>query len=49
MENKLKEYSANENNPKWENMIKREKEIYTNELFNSNPMSVFYKNYSHHH
>ena len=28
MENKLKEYSANGNNPKWERMIKREKEIY---------------------
>lgn len=31
MENKLKEYSASENNPKWENMIKREKEIYKRE------------------
>lgn len=31
MENKLKEYSANENNPKWERMIKREKEIYKRE------------------
>lgn len=28
MENKLKEYSANKNNRKWKNMIKREKEIY---------------------
>ena len=28
MENKFKNYAANENNPKWENMIKREKEIY---------------------
>ena len=28
MENKFKEVSANENNPKWENMIKRDKEIY---------------------
>ena len=28
MENKLKEYSANENNSKWKNMIKRQKEIY---------------------
>lgn len=31
MENKLKEYSANGNNPKWERMIKREKEIYKRE------------------
>ena len=31
MENKLKEYSANENNSKWKNMIKREKEIYKRE------------------
>ena len=28
MENKFKDYAANENNPKWANMIKREKEIY---------------------
>lgn len=28
MENSFKNYSANENNPKWQNMIKREKEIY---------------------
>ena len=28
MENKLKDYSANENNPKWEKIIKREKNIY---------------------
>lgn len=28
MKDILKDYSANENNPKWENMIKREKEIY---------------------
>ena len=28
MENKFKDYAANENNPKWENMIKREKGIY---------------------
>lgn len=28
MENKFKDYAANEQNPKWENMIKREKEIY---------------------
>lgn len=31
MKNKLKEYSASENNHKWENMIKREKEIYKRE------------------
>jgi len=28
MEKKFKDYAANENNPRWENMIKREKEIY---------------------
>lgn len=28
MENKFKDYAANKNNPKWEKMIKREKEIY---------------------
>lgn len=28
MENSFKNYSANEDNPKWQNMIKREKEIY---------------------
>ena len=28
MKNGFKEYAANENNPKWENIIKREKEIY---------------------
>ena len=28
MEKKFKDYAANENNPKWKNMIKREKEIY---------------------
>ena len=28
MKNKFKDYAANENNPKWKNMIKREKEIY---------------------
>lgn len=28
MERKFEKYAANENNPKWENMIKREKEIY---------------------
>ena len=28
MENKFKNYAANENNPKWKNMIKRENEIY---------------------
>ena len=28
MKNKFKDYAANENNPKWENMIKREKDIY---------------------
>ena len=28
MENKFKDYAAKEHNPKWENMIKREKEIY---------------------
>ena len=28
MENKFKKYSANEDNPKWKNIIKREKEIY---------------------
>jgi len=28
MKNKFKDYAANENNPKWDNMIKREKEIY---------------------
>ena len=27
----LKDYSANENNPKWENIIKREKELYSRE------------------
>ena len=31
MEKKFKDYAANENNPKWENMIKREKEIYKKE------------------
>lgn len=31
MENKFKDYAARENNPKWENMIKREKEIYKRE------------------
>ena len=31
MENKLKYYSANENNPKWKNIIKREKQIYIRE------------------
>ena len=28
MENSFKNYSANESNPKWQNMIKREKGIY---------------------
>ncbi|MBQ2836375.1 MAG: HD domain-containing protein [Clostridia bacterium] len=28
MENKFKDYAANENNPKWENMIKRQTKIY---------------------
>ena len=28
MENKFKNYAANENNPKWKNIIKRENEIY---------------------
>ena len=31
MENKFKDYAANENNPKWKNMIRREKEIYKRE------------------
>ena len=31
MENKFKDYAAKEYNPKWENMIKREKEIYKRE------------------
>ena len=31
MKNLFKNYSANENNPKWENMIRREKEIYKRE------------------
>lgn len=31
MESKLKKYSANEENPKWGNMVKREKEIYKRE------------------
>ena len=31
MENKFKDYAANESNPKWENMIRREKEIYKRE------------------
>ena len=31
MKNKFKDYAANENNPKWENLIKREKEIYKRE------------------
>ena len=31
MKNKFECYSANENNPKWENMIKREKEMYKRE------------------
>lgn len=31
MENKFKECSANKDNPKWKNMIKREKEIYKRE------------------
>jgi len=31
MEKKFKDYAANENNPKWENIIKREKEIYKRE------------------
>lgn len=31
MESKFKEYSANEENPKWGNMVKREKEIYKRE------------------
>lgn len=31
MKNGFKEYAANENNPKWENIIKREKEIYKRE------------------
>lgn len=31
MENKFKDYAANENNPKWENMIKRENAIYKRE------------------
>ena len=31
MENKFKDYAANENNPKWENMIRRKKEIYKRE------------------
>ncbi|MBR1540847.1 MAG: HD domain-containing protein [Clostridia bacterium] len=29
MRNSLKDFVANENNPKWENMIKREKELYS--------------------
>lgn len=31
MENKFKDYAANERNPKWKKMIKREKEIYKRE------------------
>jgi len=31
MEKEFKDYAANENNPKWESMIKREKEIYKRE------------------
>jgi len=31
MENKFKDYAANENNPKWEKLIRREKEIYKRE------------------
>lgn len=31
MENKFKNYAANEENPKWGNMVKREKEIYKRE------------------
>lgn len=31
MEKKFKDYASNENNPKWVNMIKREKEIYKRE------------------
>lgn len=31
MEKKFKDYTANENNPKWENMIRRKKEIYKRE------------------
>ena len=31
MKNKFKDYAANENNPKWENMIRRESEIYKRE------------------
>ena len=31
MENKFKDYAARENNPKWENMVKREKDIYKRE------------------
>ena len=31
MEKKFKDYAANENNPNWEKMIKREKEIYKRE------------------
>ena len=43
MENKFKEFSANESNPKWENMIKRENIIYKrqNEL-----RSEFERNYT---
>ena len=31
MRDKFKDYIADENNPKWENMIRREKEIYKRE------------------
>jgi len=43
MENKFKNYAANENNPKWENMIRREKEIYKRQ---SDVRSEFERDYT---
>ena len=43
MKNIFKEYSANENNPKWENMIKREKELYPR---NNDIRSEFERDYT---
>lgn len=43
MESKFKKYAANEENPKWGNMVKREKEIYKRE---NNIRSEFERDYT---
>ena len=43
MKNILKDYAATEENPKWQNIIKREKEIY---FRNKNIRSEFERDYT---